>query len=495
MSSLSSLENYLCALNDSSLGREKKKNEGLNFSLPSELNINFSKKKKKIKESELEKLIQNVFNHFARNNPEIKVSTQILHPNLIKFFISYNACVKDEINGKIYLVSKLNDSIKINISKQMWFIYEFSEEFRVRLNSYDNKSKCPLNKFFNEDGYIEVRCEHPIKSPHGSKKNEARIDYSLVVKDYCGNKIYHGIEFLEREHQYEEKNLNYVQTVRRAKIDIAGENFINMSYVWDSDWKEKKYRKWYVGELEGIFGDYDKIDSEESFAINYLNNFIKSPEISKMLLQAHDNEDMYVLELNKVFDAFNVDVGREDVKKSLIKNCDIEFRDCNFQTGDDDNSILSDSGSDSDSECDSNPEDENFPCGYKFIDGKIFINNNGLDHFMKILYMNFFELKKSNFNLDFLFYSANKVNIRVSKAAIHAIKSVYSLLKEIILVGDKKNMYKDFGLSHRENPPVIPDDVEIKFKKMSIKDTVEKYTNKENSNNSSSCKNRTSKYI
>ena len=172
MSSLSSLENYLCALNDSSLGQEKKKNEGLNFSLPSELNINFSKKKKKIKESELEKLIQNVFNHFARNNPEIKVSTQILHPNLIKFFISYKACVKDEINGKIYLVSKLNDSIKINISKQMWFIYEFSEEFRVRLNSYDNKSKCPLNKFFNEDGYIEVRCEHPIKSPHGSKKTK-----------------------------------------------------------------------------------------------------------------------------------------------------------------------------------------------------------------------------------------------------------------------------------------------------------------------------------
>ena len=92
-----------------------------------------------------------------RYNKSFTKSTQILSPNVIKYFINNNTTYI-EVDGKHNkFISTLDESIFIEISDQIKFLYELVEMLIIKK---DDDKDSPINEWFDSNGNVIVICEN-----------------------------------------------------------------------------------------------------------------------------------------------------------------------------------------------------------------------------------------------------------------------------------------------------------------------------------------------
>lgn len=250
-----------------------------------------------------EEVNKNFFSHMIENDIKFKSSNDCLHPNLLSYWVKLKVCKierKDtRSKSEIYLVNDKDQ--KINISKQIYFGYQFVEELK---NSKDKKH---IDKLFDEDGYIiNLKQEVWVKSWFGSKnKTVRRLDFVFDV----GNDKKIVVEYLEDHHINEIKNNSQYQALRLVDIYFGPDknNLIHFSFVWDiNNRTSTSYIRNKVKNFVKICGNNYNISNEESYIINLLNKEIKDKKFCKVLFDSYKNENIPILNINHLNDLFQI---------------------------------------------------------------------------------------------------------------------------------------------------------------------------------------------
>jgi hypothetical protein len=351
------------------------------------------------------------FNLFAANNKKFTVSTQILTPNLISYFINKEYAILEVNKNKNYLTSSNDSTNRIEISKQIKFIYELVEVIKQIKNK--NK-KSPFKDWFdlnNSNDNIEIICEKSIKNIY-NKQISVRIDFTFIIKNIIPNKNYYfGVEFLEMAtHKSQENNLDYSELSRHHKINLNEDlHYGNMFYVWEDNWKDNNYRFEYVKHMESVLTKLKSVDltSQKRFAVKYFNEYLHNEETSKMIIEAYLDEYNHILEYDFIIKQFLIKNNLDEFKETFMKQCDriTELKNC-----------------------------ENY---YKYIDGDFMINSHGL-YIMTLI------IEKRNFELYEDYMKIYHIYGYISQANVDAINKIHGLMEEILT--DKNN--KNYGLDH-----------------------------------------------
>jgi len=354
------------------------------------------------------------FNIFAAWNKKFTVSTQILTPNLISYFINKKYAKFEVIKNKNYLTSSNDPTNRIEISKQIKFIYELVEVIKQVKNK--NK-KSPFNDWFylnNSNDNIEIICEKLIKNIY-NKQISTRIDFTFIVENIIPNKNYYfGIEFLEMAtHKSQENNLDYSELARDHKINLNEDVYYgNMFYIWEDNWKDNNYRIKLVKHMESVLIKLKSVDltSQKRFAIKYFNEYLQNEETSKMIIDAYLDENNHILEYDYIIKQFLIKNNLDEFKELFIDLCDkvTELKKC-----------------------------ENY---YKYVDDILWINSHGL-------YILTLIIEKHNFEKTKDYMKIYHIYGYISQANIDAVNKIHELLKEILT--DKNN--KKYGLDHLSN--------------------------------------------
>lgn len=399
------------------------------------------------------------FIYFSKNNKKFTYSTQVLHPNLIRYFVRNKACkiVVNDNKEEIYLVSTDDENVKTEISKQIRFGYDFTSTIRkIKNKRIKEKSKFnPLLGIFDDDDNIIMKCEHFICNDKikGNGKVEARIDFTLKLKTIRNQSYFLGLEFLEeRAHKNQGKiDYNKIQQERETRILISNLNVKHFAYVWESYWnRDDGYREWYVGVIESVFNIYDSADNREEFGIQYLNRFIGDMDLSRILFRSYSDKDSHLISYNQLIEKFEIMKGSYDEcfkshceDRYNLRNEDLTLEGLNLDDSEDDSDDNSERERD---ELFSN-ENENI---YDYIideNGDMILNSLGLLTFtQKIERKNFAPSKYQKYKIVYMIFG------NIGEAAVHAINKVYDMTNDLVF----NDIYKSFGLSHRENEPDYP---------------------------------------
>ena len=407
-------------------------------------------------ESKFNNLACDAFICFSKKNQKFTYSTQVLHPNLIRYFKKNNACEIITESDKIYLKSTKDQSIKTEISKQINFGYEFSSALRKQKNKrIKAKDKFnPLLNIFDDDDNIKIRCEHAITNGKGI---ENRIDYTLKLKSFDGTPYFLGIEFLEeRAHKNQGQiYFNKIQEMRWNRISVSNKNVKHLAFAWESLWNRTDgYKDFFVEKLEFLFDIYHSANNKEEFGIQFLEKFLQDRNLSEKLFSAYNNPNNFGLSFDLLLNDFRINNKMDDLKQKFIEKCDRRY---NIKKGNDNEIDLSLDDlllDDSDDESEEKFFDEKILNSYT-IDEKdnIMINAEGLKILTEIVEEDNF---KDNGNKKFTL--VKDIYHNVASAAIHAINKVYDLTTELTF----NDTYKSFGLDHRENVPTYQKKIRIK---------------------------------
>ena len=397
-----------------------------------------------LNEQDIEKfndLAIETFWYFAQDNESFIRSTQILHPNLIRYFIINNACNFVTINKKYYLESIGDIPVRTAISKQIKFGYDLSVMLRHRKNKLKKKKlPNPFNKLFDKNDNLLMRCEH-IGNNRFGRGTEFRIDYTLKLKTVEGKNYFLGIEYLEENaHKNEGQDLINIQEFRWNKITVSNLNVKHICFAWESLWeKNDGYKEYYIEKLESLFTIYDSANNREEFGIQFLQKFLHDREISGRLLEAYSNKSDHVLSYNNLLKKFNI-IKSDDIYNRFIQACDRYYI---VENGDNDDITDTEDifSIESDSDILYNTELKN-PKYYINIHNDLLINAKGLKILTELV-------QESDFERLNYYITVKNIYDNIAEAAIYAINKMYDLTADITF-GD---IYKSFGLSHRENMP------------------------------------------
>ena len=436
--------NYLYHLSRTSSHIEdfKDDNQKINWSLLPKNIINETDKTK------FSSLAKDTFLYFSKGNNKFTYSTQILHPNLIRYFIRNKACDIDIEKDSIFLRSTKDTEVKTEISKQIKFGYEFSSVLRKQKNKrLKAKDKFnPLLEIFDTEDNIKICCEHPITNGKGI---ENRIDYTLKLKSCQGKTFFLGIEFLEeRAHKNQGKiDYNKIQEMRWNRISVSNKNVKHLAFAWESLWNRTDgYKDFFVKKLEFLFDIYDSANNKKEFGIQFLEKFLNSRIISEKLYEAYNNQNNYLLNYNEIVDAFEVTSKQDSLKEYFKKTCDRRYQ---LKKGLDnevdislDDLMIDDSDEEDDviKSCDDNI----FKSYIIDENNNLMINAEGLKIFTEIVKEeNFKGITMKKFTL------VKDIYHNVANASVHAINKVYDLTTELSF----NDTFRSFGLDHRENEP------------------------------------------
>lgn len=407
-------------------------------------------------ENKFNELAGDTFIHFSKKNQKFTYSTQVLHPNLVRYFIKNKACEIITKKDKIYLVSTKEQHIKTEISKQIKFGYELSSALRKQKNKrIKAKDKFnPLLNIFDKDDNIKIRCEHAITNGKGI---ENRIDYTLKLKSFDGTPYFLGIEFLEeRAHKNQGQiYFNKIQEMRWNRISVSNKNVKHLAFAWESLWNRTDgYKDFFVEKLEFLFDIYDSVNNKEEFGIQFLDKFLHDRNISEKLYNAYNDQNNFGLSLDLLLNDFEITKNCMSLKQKFTETCDRRY---NLKKGNDNEIDITFDGlllDDSDDEDNNKPVNDSILKSY-IIDEKdnIMINAEGLKILTEIVEEeNFDGFSKKNFTL------VKDIYHNVASAAIHAINKVYDLTTELTF----NDTFKSFGLDHRENVPIYQKKIRIK---------------------------------
>jgi len=407
-------------------------------------------------ESKFNGLACEAFICFSKKNQKFTYSTQVLHPNLIRYFIKNKACEIIIEKDKIYLMSTKEQNIKTEISKQIKFGYELSSALRKQKNKrIKAKDKFnPLLHIFDEEDNIKICCEHAITNGKGI---ENRIDYTLRLKSFNGTPYFLGIEFLEeRSHKNEGQiYFNKIQEMRWNRISMSNKNVRHLAFAWESLWNRTDgYKDFFVEKLEFLFDIYDSVNNKEEFGIQFLEKFLHDRDISEKLYNAYNDQNNYGLTFDILLEKFEIICKVDNLKQKFTETCDRRY---NLKKGNDNEIDITFDGlllDDSDDEDNNKPVNDSILKSY-IIDEKdnIMINAEGLKILTEIVEEeNFDGYSKKNFTM------VKDIYHNIAGAAIHAINKVYDLTTELTF----NDTYKSFGLDHRENVPIYQKKIRIK---------------------------------
>lgn len=407
-------------------------------------------------ETKFNNFAKETFKCFSKSNESYTHSYQVLHPNLIRYFIKNEVCKIDIISArkkkdKIYLVSTEDEDIRTEISKQIKFGYELSCTLRnlKKMRKKEKNKFNPLLGLFDENDNILMKCEHRICSGDNNEL-EARIDFTVKLKTIGDQSYFLGFEFLEeRAHKRQGKTeYNKIQQERETRILVSNLNVRHVAYVWESLWnRDDGYKQYFIGVIENLFEIYDSADNKEEFGIQYLDNFINNKILSESLYHAYDKKGSHSLEYDIVVNHLGIALDKDILRSEFIQECEYRYPSVNV----DEELIisglsLSDSDNEYEDEIVKKSNDDIIPY-IKDDNDKIFINAYGLEIFADVI-------KRDNFGekLKSRYIMVKKIYGNIADAAIHAINKVYDMTNDIIF----NDIYKSFGLSHRENEPNYP---------------------------------------
>ncbi len=282
ITSKKALQNYIYLLNESC---NKYKLKLPHISSHNEFNLN----------DELNSLFDKL------TNVSFTTSKDVLHPNLISFFITNDICSIKRINdAKNKIICFLENNItkkNVYISKQIWFGYLFFEKFKTY------RKKKFMKDFFDEDGYIQnLKIEEWSRSWNGVK-NTRRLDFELDI----GNERKIVIEYLEDHHMNELKDWNLYQSIRLVDILFGDkkDQIIHFAFIWDkliTDTYIKQKVKYIVNKIK----DFHNIDNEKEYTISILNEEIKNKKLSEIFYESYLNENKPILDITKFFKIFKI---------------------------------------------------------------------------------------------------------------------------------------------------------------------------------------------
>ena len=417
------------------------------------------------------------FIYFSKNNKKFTYSTQVLHPNLIRYFVRNKACkiVVSDNKEEIYLVSTNDENVKTEISKQIRFGYDFASTIRkIKNKRIKEKSKFnPLLGIFDDDDNIIMKCEHFICNDKikGNGKVEARIDFTLKLKTIRNISYFLGLEFLEeRAHKNQGKiDYNKIQQERETRILISNLNVKHIAYVWESYWnRDDGYREWFIETgIETPFNIYESADNREEFGIQYLNKFIDDPALSESLYKAYNNQNEYIISYDKILNRCEINCNLDSLKNIFLKTCDRRFylrkcRNGSFEIENTFDDLMIDDSDEEDHII--KPINKDIFESYIIEDQKIMINDEGLKLLVEVV-------QEENFKEETQIIMVKDIYGKVARAAVHAINKVYDMTNDLVF----NDVYKSFGLSHRENEPDYPKIKKIHKLKVKSKEEIAKY--------------------
>lgn len=477
--------------------------------------INWDKldSKSKGKKSNFKDMASIAFKAFVEGNKESYTkSTQVLHPNLVAYFVENNACKfsnREEIEGDgkdaeelkemielfdlakknyesknknkkfrtkkedfiknlnlkdvkpkktkvYYLVSDSGESIKV--SRQIKFGYELYSEIR---KYYENMKKIGkktyINTFLDEKGNLKVK---PEKFEYGKR----RIDFYFVIKrvdkivngELKQDPLVIGIEFLEQDAHKDDVNpeINRSQ-IERSNIIMSNNKCVkHLSHVWEELWnRDDEYRQYRIQELDRLLSIYFSEARKEDFAVDFLKHYISSDEnMCRSFVQAYNSPKEYKILINDDF--FDINGFKKGV--SLKKSKNKKYKGYDGITEELKKECKSQFKSDLKLYEDNLLSEK--PVKYFEGRGGLRLNSEG-----------FYALAAMTYERKYLFEtiedhkSFSRLFNRVAKAAIDALNHICNLNKQLI----EGDMYQNFGLNHKlwdiENPEFYKDELDYDF--------------------------------
>ena len=239
---------------------------------------------------------KNEFLIFSNKNNRFTTSTQILSPNLIRYFIINNAAVLTT-NGKFnYLTSTLDNTKQIEISNQIRFLYEFIEVIIEYKNTNKNS---PFHEWFDVENNVEVICENIIRNLY-TKKITARVDFTFAIKNIIENRnFYYAVEFMENNsHMKEENNLDFSQHARKEKIKLNNNEYGYTHYISQSKWNTDDYKLEVVKEIEQMLIQLKSLnlENQNKYAIEFFDKYLLNKKTSTMIIKSYSDEFNHILE-------------------------------------------------------------------------------------------------------------------------------------------------------------------------------------------------------
>ena len=356
-----------------------------------------------------------LFSNWVNKDVSFNSSKDTLHPNLIRYLIKNQVCeIKREKKGKTEDRCYLEDDSggKVDISKQIYFGYQFVEKLR------EHKSEKHIKHFFDKHGYLtNLKLEEWVRSWNGAKITR-RLDFVFDIGN--GKKIV--IEYLENHHLKEYRDWSNYQTIRLVDILFGPykDDIIHFAFIWDHLMDDKYLNKKVEFFCETCKNYFD-IENEEKYVINIFNEQILNLDLSKLLFDSYKNENKPMLRLSKINKLFNIQEEKYDyLKREFIEDAD-DIIDNDSDSDSDDGGILDDD------------EEEEKEIYYIENDDEILLSNNGL-----CLYLE--QLKKEYF-YDKIAYKKKVIFIKkIGKSAYtsaHKIRDLIINQKENLISGLK----------------------------------------------------------
>lgn len=374
----------------------------------------------KISKTSEKEILECLFSSWVDENITFTSSKDTLHPNLISYLVNCKVCkIKKETNGRLkgWCYLENNYGKKINISKQIYFGYQFVE----KLKKY--KKKKFIRDFFDEDGFITIlKLEEWIRSWNGVK-NTRRLDFIFEID--IDKKIV--IEYLEDHHLQELKNWNNYQTIRLVDIIFGHDrnDIIHFAFVWDN-LLDDTYLENKVKFFCQICKDHYNIKNEEKYVINILNDQIKNRKMSKVLFDAYKNENEAIIRLSDVNSLFKIKNNKKAKDKFLETIKLMEGLDIEDSSNEEENSLFGDDEEESDSET----------TYYKEENEDIFLSNYGLYFYLNRLDIK--DFKEINDYKDSILF-INKIGKSAYESANKIRDLIINMKKHIISGLDEIN--------------------------------------------------------
>ena len=485
--------------------------------------INWDKldSKSKGKKSNFKDMANIAFKAFIEGNKESYTkSTQVLHPNLVAYFVENGACKfsdkeefedeeddEDELKSCIesfnkaksdfeskhknskkkfkitqedfikalgfkvkkqkksnkvyYLVSDSGESIKV--SRQIKFGYELYNEMRKYCEGMKKIGKRTyIDTFLDEKGNLKVK---PEKFEYGKR----RIDFYFVIKrvdkivngELKQDPLVIGIEFLEQDAHKDDVNpeINRSQ-IERSNIIMSNNKCVrHLDYFWEELWnRNDEYRQYRIQELDRLLSIYYSDKGKEDFAVNFLKDYIPDEDLCRSCVQSYNSPKEYKISINNDFLKKYGFKGGVSIKKSKNK----KYKDYEGIVNDLKKLCRSDFRILSKVYETSKNNNQNFKRDkpVKSFEGRggLKINHRGL----YVLVTNIAD-KVKLFEKPSQYVDFYDLYDRVAKAAIDALNHICNLNKQLI----EGDMYQHFGLNHKlwdiENPEFYKDELDYNF--------------------------------
>ena len=379
---------------------------------------------KKVGKKTEEEILDSLFSKWVEKDVSFNSSKDTLHPNLIRYLIRKNICkIKREDRNKdnswCYLEN--NKKQRINISKQIYFGYQFVEKLR------EYRSESHIKHFFDKNGYLtNLKLEEWVRSWNGAKTTR-RLDFVFDI----GNEKKIVIEYLEKHHLEEYRNWSNYQTIRLVDI-LFGPNkddIIHFAFIWDHLMDDNYLNKKVESFCETCKNHFD-IENEEKYVISILNENIDNIALSKLLFDAYKNKNKPILRLKSTInELFNI---KED-KYDYLKNKFIEYVKLKQDLDGGMEPFNSDSDNDNENSLDIVVKEKKIY--YEENDDEILLSNNGLSQYLDILGIDYFyKMKDYFYKVEFMdsisdsaYNSANKIRDLI----INQKENLISGLKDI----------------------------------------------------------------